>query len=40
MSARHTETAEVVGTNTGSSATQGNGAGFTFATSFDFRGTS
>ncbi|KAL4431665.1 hypothetical protein ABPG74_017294 [Tetrahymena malaccensis] len=38
INARHTETTTVVGTNTGSSDTPQNGAGFTFVTSYDFRG--
>ncbi|KAL4508570.1 hypothetical protein ABPG72_003874 [Tetrahymena utriculariae] len=38
INARHTEITTVVGTNTGSSDTPQNGAGFTFVTSYDFRG--
>ena len=38
INCRHTEQGIVVGTNTKTSDTQNNGAGFTFVTSYDFRG--
>lgn len=37
INAHHTEDGTIVGTNTQDSSNQNNGAGFTFASEFDFR---